>query len=256
LYRYDEGGFSMKWSQDSLDSMRRGFLDALPITASYVLFAAIFGMLALQTGLSAWESVAMSLIVYTGAGQFAALSMLAEQASASAIILTTFLLSSRHFLMGLSMSPHYQRFSPAEVHLLAFFLTDEQYAITLNRFRHHQSDVPYILGVSLPLYFSWCGGTWLGAVAGQWIPDPASMGLGFSFTAMFLALAYYQLTTLVRVFTFLLCGAVAVGLALVLPSGLDLLAAGILAFAIGYAWPNREPRESSEQPAVQEVESA
>jgi 4-azaleucine resistance transporter AzlC len=246
----------MKWSQDSLDSMRRGFLDALPITASYALFATIFGMLARQTGLSTWESVAMSLIVYTGAGQFSALSMLAEQAGVSAILLTTLLLSSRHLLMGLSLSPHYQRFSSAEVHALAFFLTDEQYAITLNRFRHHQSDFWYILGVSLPLYISWCGGTWLGAVAGQWIPDPASMGLGFSFTAMFLALAYYQLTTLVRVLTFLLCGAVAVGLALVLPSGLDLLAAGLLAFAIGYAMPTTEPRETSEPLAAKEVETA
>jgi 4-azaleucine resistance transporter AzlC len=246
----------MKWSQDSLESMRRGFLDALPITASYVLFAAIFGMLALQTGLSAWESVAMSLIVYSGASQFTALSMLGEQAGAWAIILTTFLLSSRHFLMGLSISPHYQRFSPVEVNALAFFLTDEQYAITLNRFRHHSSDVAYIAGVSLPLYIGWCGGTWLGAVAGQWIPDPESLGLGFSFTAMFLALAYYQLTTLVRVLTFLLCGAAAVGLSLVLPSGLHLLTAGFLAFAIGYLMPEGEPREASEELSAQEVETA
>ncbi len=240
-----------------LPSWRQGVLDALPITVSIVLFGAIFGMLALQTGLTAWESVAMSLIVYAGSAQFTALSMLSEQAGMWAIVLATFLLNSRHFLMGLSMSPHYQRFSPLSVNTLAFFLTDEQYAITLNRFRHHESDIPYIVAVSLSLYVGWCGGTLLGTAAGQWIPDPASLGLGFSFTAMFLALAYYQLVSLIRIVTFLLCGALAVGLALVLPSGLHLLVAGLVAFAIGYALPAKEREQGrSEQDSPREVESA
>lgn len=246
----------MNTSQQPYHSMRQGIIDSLPITVSIILFGAIFGMLSLQTGLSAWQSVAMSLIVYAGSAQFTALSMLAEQANPWAIVLATFLLNSRHFLMGLSMSPHYQRFSPLEVYTLAFFLTDEQYAITLNRFRHHQSEVGYIFGVSLALYVGWCGGTWVGTVAGKWIPDPASLGLGFSFTAMFLALAYYQLFSFVRVLTFLVCGTVAVGLALVLPSGLHLLAAGLLAFAIGYVMPVSEKNRAAGHAAVQEVESA
>jgi len=238
-------------------SWRQGIADALPITVSMVLFGAIFGMLALQTGLSAWESTAMSLIVYAGSAQFTALSMLAEQASLWAIVLATFLLNSRHFLMGLSLSPHYQRFSPLSVHILAFFLTDEQYAITLNRFRNHESDISYITAVSLSLYIGWCGGTLLGTVAGRWIPDPSALGLGFSFTAMFLALAYYQLNTSLRIATFVLCGALAVVLALYLPSGLHLLAAGLVAFGIGYALPPQESPEREIGPqSSREVESA
>ncbi|USG67313.1 AzlC family ABC transporter permease [Brevibacillus ruminantium] len=230
----------MKNAPPLASTWKQGLLDAAPLIASYILFGAIYGMIAGQAGLTSWETLAMSLFVYSGAAQFAASSMIAEHAGMWAIILTTCLLNLRHFLMALSISPHYQRFTNSQVNALAFFLTDEQYAITLNRFRHHQSDLPYIVSVSVSLYASWCGGTLLGTAAGNWIPDPASLGLGFSFTAMFLALAYYQLSSVIRIFAFLLCGAVSVGLAFVVPTGLPVLIAGCLAFAIGYLLPVKE----------------
>ncbi len=245
-----------KWKDTTLPNIRQGVLDAGPITISIVLFGAIFGMLSRQAGLSAWQSLGMSLVVYAGSAQFTALSMLAEHANLGAIVLATFLLNSRHFLMGLSMAPHYQGFSRWTVNALAFFLTDEQYAITLNRFRHHQSDSAYIWAVSLSLYAGWCGGTWLGIAAGKWLPDPNALGLGFSFTAMFLALAYYQLTSALRILTFLACGTIAVALAVWLPGGLHLLAAGLIAFAIGYFLPEHKTEAAGNQNKLAEVESA
>ncbi|MCC0565256.1 AzlC family ABC transporter permease [Brevibacillus borstelensis] len=246
----------MKNASPSTSSWKEGLIDSLPITASYIIYGAIFGMLAGQAGLTSWESIAMSVLVYSGASQFAGSSLIAEQASVWAIILTTCLLNLRHFLMGLSISPHYQRFSTAQVNGLAFFLTDEQYALTLNRFRHRESDVPYILSVSVALYTGWCGGTWIGTAAGAWIPDPASLGLGFSFTAMFLALAYYQLSSLLRIFAFLLCGAASVFLSFVVPNGLPVLIAGCLAFAIGYFWPTQEDGDQTAAEETRGAESA
>jgi len=246
----------MKVSKQSLTSARQGVLDSLPITVSIILFGVIFGMLSLQAGLSGSQAVLMSFTVYAGAAQFTALSMLADQADLWAIVLACFLLNSRHLLMGLSMSPYYQKFSFAQVNLFAFFLTDEQYAITLNRFRHQQSDAAYIIAVGLSLYIGWCSGTWLGTIAGKWFPDPASLGLGFSFTAMFLALAYYQLTSPLRIAVFLLCGTAAAGLSLLLPSGLHLLAAGVIAFAIGYCLPVKKEDQAESTKCAGEVGTA
>mgnify|MGYP001167431905 CR=1 FL=1 len=242
----------MKSSAQSMAAFKSGLWDALPITASYILFGAIYGMMAMQAGLTSWESLALSIFVYTGAGQFSTVSMIAEQAGFWAILMTICLLNTRHLLMALSVSPYYQQFSNAKVNLLAFFLTDEQYAITLNRFRREKTQEAYIYGVSISLYLSWALGTWLGAVAGQWIPDPASLGLGFSFTAMFLALAYYQLVSLARIVTFLFCGALAVVCALWLPNGLHLLIAGTAAFLIGYMLPSRQEADAAAKEAREE----
>lgn len=247
----------MNWPKQVKATFRRGLWDSLPLTASYILVGAIFGMMAGQAGLSPWESVAMSAFVYSGAAQFSAIAMIADHASMWAIVLTTCMLNTRHLLMGLSISPYYQRFSSAQVNGLAYLLTDEQYAISLNRFRQHPSETSYIVAVGGSLLLSWVLGTWLGTVAGQWIPDPASLGLNFSFTAMFVALAFYQLTSFPRILTFLLCGAFAVCFALLLPNGLHLLVAGLVAFFIGYVWPSKDTAAKRDNPnKQQEVETA
>ncbi|MED4586499.1 AzlC family ABC transporter permease [Brevibacillus choshinensis] len=246
----------MKWSAQSKASFRRGIWDSLPITASYILVGAIFGMMSGQAGLSPWQSVAMSAFVYSGAAQFSAIAMFADHASMWAIVLTTCMLNTRHLLMGLSISPYYQRFSSAQVNGLAYFLTDEQYAISLNRFRQQPSEASYIVAVGGSFLASWILGTWLGTVAGQWIPDPASLGLDFSFTAMFVALAFYQLTSFTRTLTFLLCGGLAVIFALLLPNGLHLLVAGLVAFMIGYVWPTKGTEKKENPNSEQKVETA
>ncbi|WP_429844072.1 AzlC family ABC transporter permease [Brevibacillus sp. FIR094] len=247
----------MKVSQHSVQSLKQGVWDALPLMASYILSGVIFGMMALAAGLTTWDSVAMSFFVYTGAAQYSAIAMITENTGMWAIIITTCLLNTRHFLMALSVSPYYQRFSSGQVNALAFYMTDEQYALTLNRFRHHPPDVSYIVGVSLALHFCWVMGTWLGAVAGQWIPDPEALGLGFSYIAMFIALSYFQLTSLPRILTFVLCGGLAIGVAMILPNGVHLLVAGLVAFAIGYALPSDQVEEASVEPkSTQGAETA
>lgn len=230
---------------------KKGFLDALPIAFSFILFGGIFGMLAVQTGLSVLESVGMSLIVFAGSAQFTALSLLTDHTGMWTIILVTFFVNSRHLLMGLSMSPYYQPFSKKFSTVMAFFLIDEQYAITMNHFRHHHATKPYIIVVSLTLYATWVGGTWLGTLTQSLIPDPEKLGLGFSFTALFLSLVYFQFTSLLRIMVFGLCGTAAVLLAFVLPYGLHLLAAGVIAFVIGYFF-NKE--SVSEKTAEQREE--
>ncbi|MGO0062186.1 AzlC family ABC transporter permease [Brevibacillus fluminis] len=240
-----------KWA-----AFREGVVDALPMVFSFVIFGGIFGLLATNTGLLAWQSVAMSLVVFAGSAQFTALSMLGEHTGLVAIIIATFLLNSRHLLMGLSMSPYYKSYPTKHVNMLAFLFIDESYAITLNRFRTHPSNMMYVYGTSLALYATWVGGTWLGTVAGKWLPDPASLGLGFSFSAMFLALVYYQLYSPLRIVTFVACGGAAVVLAFILPNGLHLLAAGLLAFGIGYFLGPKQETAPSEENLPKGVESA
>ncbi|MFC3882133.1 AzlC family ABC transporter permease [Bacillus songklensis] len=226
---------------------KKGFTDALPIAFSFILFGGIFGMLSVQTGLSVLESVGMSLIVFAGSAQFTAISLLSDHASMWTIILVTFFINSRHLLMGLSMSPYYQPFSNKFSTIMAFFLIDEQYAITMNHFRHHKATQRYIMAVSFTLYGTWVIGTWLGTLTQSLIPDPEQLGLGFSFTALFLALVYFQFTSPLRIAVFILCGVASVLFSFILPYGLHLLAGGAIAFAIGYFFNNEKVGEQPDE---------
>ncbi|USG63574.1 AzlC family ABC transporter permease [Brevibacillus ruminantium] len=213
---------------------QQGIVDSVPIGVSFLVFGGIFGMLGLQAGLSTAENVLMSFFVHAGSAQFAVLPMLAEGAGFWAMVLVTLLLNSRYFLMGLSLAPYYSKQSRRFANLIAFFMSDEQYAITYNRIRLYGFDSAYILSVSLFLHLFWALGTWLGSIAGHLLPDPHRFGLEYSFTAMFLALSVGMLSSKVRVAVFLGCGAAACLLSAWSVNGLHVLAAGVLAFAAGY----------------------
>lgn len=215
----------------------KGIMDATPIALSFLLFGGIFGVLSLQVGMTPLHSVAMSFLVHAGSAQFAVLPMLTDGADFWAMVLVTFLMNSRHFLMGMSLAPYYAPLTRNNANVAAFFMSDEQYALTLNHIRRSGFDKNYVFTVSIFLHVFWALGTFLGTVVGHWLPDPQGLGLEFSFTAMFLALAYDQVGSVSRLSTFLICGGVAILLSLWSANGLHVLGAGLIAFAVGYLRP-------------------
>src|SRR5699024_9435735 len=74
----------------------------LPIVIGYIPIAITYGVLAKQSGMSLMELTLMSALVYAGASQFMGVNMIAVSASAAEIILATFVLNFRHFVMSLS----------------------------------------------------------------------------------------------------------------------------------------------------------
>lgn len=82
----------------------RGARKSLPVITGMIPSGAAFGILAETAGFSVWESLLMSLIVFAGASQFAALNLLAVGAPAADIVLATALLNARHIMMGSSLS--------------------------------------------------------------------------------------------------------------------------------------------------------
>ena len=81
----------------------RGVRAGVPVAVGYVPMAVAFGVLAAQTGLSFSQAAAMSVFVYAGASQFAALGLLSAGASALSIVLATLVLNFRHFLMSMAL---------------------------------------------------------------------------------------------------------------------------------------------------------
>src|SRR5262249_11925344 len=149
----------------------RGFIDgvlaALTFFPSTLILGAVFGASTGPAGISAPAAVLMSLLVWSGAGQFAALPLWPE--GAGVVLLSTLALSLRFSLITASMAPLLPRQPRALRAALAYCVTDENYALAVTRGRS-TLEPGYLLGSWVPLYVSWVVGTALGVVLGARVP--------------------------------------------------------------------------------------
>ncbi|MEB4860951.1 AzlC family ABC transporter permease [Priestia megaterium] len=213
---------------------RQGILDALPMGISFTIFGSVFGMMAIQTGLTPIESLLMSLISFAGSAQLSVLPMLQEHSSVYSIVLATFLINARHLLYGLSLSPFFSSFDRKFNHFIAYFLSDTLYALSLSHCREGNPNKGYIVSAGVFIYINWGLGTLVGAMFGTIIPKHDDFGLEFSITAIFLIMAYLEITSLLKFAVFLITGLIVLSLSSVLPQGVLLFIAGGFCFTIGY----------------------
>ncbi|CAA9277454.1 MAG: hypothetical protein AVDCRST_MAG77-3605 [uncultured Chloroflexi bacterium] len=213
-----------------------GVTDLLPFLPGVALLGVVFGASAVGMGLGKALVVGMSLIVYSGSAQLAALSV--WQQPGLVICLTVLALSLRYSLMtatlatrmgGPSETPRWLRA------VLAFGVTDENYATAAARYRDGARIEPaYLAGSGAALFVAWTGGTVVGVLAGA-SPQLAGWSdlTGAVFPMVFLVLVVLTSTTLTRAFVALLGAALGVAGALALPPGWHIVAAGLLAAAAG-----------------------
>ena len=171
------------------DGIRRG----LPVVLGYLPLGFAFGVLAVQNGIPAWAAVAMSVFVFAGSAQFIAAGLWGAGASVFSIVFTTFVVNLRHLLMAASLAPWLSPFSRLRQTLFGVELTDETYALHSTAMRMGEAPVPAVLhAANITAHAGWVGGTILGVIAGDLLPDPQRFGLDYALPAMFLALLVPQ----------------------------------------------------------------
>ncbi|MBM7866932.1 branched-chain amino acid ABC transporter permease [Heliobacterium gestii] len=169
--------------------------DTLPILVGIIPFGITCGIMGPTAGLSPMETVMMSALVFAGASQFVAMSMIGAGITGwGVIVLTTLLVNLRHLLMGASLAPHMSRLPLPMQALLSFGLVDESYAVTVGRMLHKGYSATYQLGASATMYLTWLGSTAAGVMLGSRFPDPLAWGLDFAMAATFLVLLIPRLT--------------------------------------------------------------
>src|SRR5690625_3197046 len=109
--------------------MKAALLVGLPIILGYFPVAIAYGVLAKQAGLSLFELTSMSVLVYAGASQFMAVNMLMVSAGWIEIVIATFVLNFRHFIMNLSLMNKWQHLSTSSKLPLSLGVTDETFAV-------------------------------------------------------------------------------------------------------------------------------
>jgi 4-azaleucine resistance transporter AzlC len=161
---------------------------ATTVVPSILAYGAVWGGLARQTGLSLGEVVAMCLLVSAGTAQFVALPMLATGAPAALLVVTTYIVNLRHYLMAASLAPHFRHLRRPVLAGLAHLVTDETYALTQARLARGAAGPAYFAGCGATVYLAFYAGAVAGALLGSRIPDPRRFGLDFVFPAVFVAI--------------------------------------------------------------------
>jgi len=150
------------------------------------VFGISFGVVGTGIGLSGAMVCAMSLLVFTGATQFAAVGVLASGGSPIAALGSALLLGARHIGYGMALRTKLDPRLGRRL-LAAQFLIDESTVLALTEEEPGAADGAFWWG-GLSVFVGWNLGTVLGVVLGDAIGDPATFGLDAVFPAAFLAL--------------------------------------------------------------------
>lgn len=177
-------------SSNRLHMIQRGVVAGLPIMVGYLPIALTYGVLANQAGLTIIELTMMSVLVFAGAAQFLAVGMVAAGTGAMEIIIATFVLNFRHFVMSLSFVNRLKWIAIRARIPLTLGLTDETFTVSaLYRKEAKEDHGAWFYGsLILAAYSSWIGGSFLGGVLGDVMPDRLSNSMGIALYAMFIGL--------------------------------------------------------------------
>ena len=204
-----------------------------PVAASIVLgaatgvFGASFGVLAVASGLSVAKTCALSLLVFTGASQFAAVGVIGSGGTPLAALGSALLLAARNSAYGVVLAPVVR--GPWWQRLVAAHLVlDESTAMAMAQ-ADPRDRVRAFWATGVAVFVCWNIGTLAGALGGGVIGDPSTLGLDAAFPAGFVVLIAPHLRRLDgRV-----AAALGAGIALVLvplaPPGVPVIAAGLAA---------------------------
>ena len=236
-------------TQTRWQSIQHGFLATIIVWPGVAPFGMVYAVSAMAAGLTFWETLGMSLIVFAGASQFTAVGLFGSGANPLSIIAATAIINARHLLLAASTAS-YIRQSPGWLRaLVAFQLTDETYAVGVQQFEKTGGDAWFQLGSNLSLYVVWAVSTIIGSLLGALIPDPAGLGLDLIFPLTFIAFLMPMVRDRVNLSVAILAAGISVAAALWLPGSWYVLLAGLVGSAFG-AWfavltPAQKPTEAN-----------
>jgi 4-azaleucine resistance transporter AzlC len=201
----------------------------VPVLIALIPFAVAFGATAVGNGLSSLEALAMSVVVFAGAAQLAAIPLLSAGASVAIVVLTVLIVNLRLTLYSASLAPHFKRLPVGWKGLLSYLLTDQAYAATITRFDAGETEEPdkrwYYLGVALAIWVAFQAATLAGVFLGAWASW--SWSLDFVLPLIFIALAIPAIKDRTTGAAALTAGMTAV-FAAALPLNLGLIAAALV----------------------------
>lgn len=169
-------------------ALRRGVRDVAPLLLGIAPFGLVTGVAAANAGLDLVLAIGMSVIVFAGAAQLAALELIRTDAPLVVVVVTAAVINLRMLMYSASIAPHFRDFAAKWKAGLAYVLTDQAYALSIARFEMAEpvDRRSYYLGVAAPIWIVWQLTTVAGVLLGTSVPP--EWGLEFTVPLVFLAL--------------------------------------------------------------------
>src|SRR4051794_37913331 len=205
--------------------LRRGIPAGLPLVPAVFALAVSFGVLA-RPLLGAVAPIVMSVVVFAGGAQFAALSVLAAGGGAGAAVTAGLLMNARFLPMGLAAAGSFRGGRIARA-AQGQAIVDASWAMASRG--DGTFDRGVLLGASIPQWIAWTSGTAVGVFAGSALSDPERLGLDAIFPAFYLVLLVGELRSPRAWVSALAGGAIALALIPVAPAGVPVVASSLAA---------------------------
>ena len=246
--------------------VRAGVRASLPLLVGLVPFGLVAGVAAVDAGLSPVAAVGMSVVVFAGASQLAVIELLRTDTPLLVVVLTGVVINLRILMYSASIAPYFQRYRTRWKAVLAYFLTDQAYAVAIARYtddgdgggdedsdgddeadqRDHEGPTPdavtsdgrfegrdwFYLAVGASIWVVWVVATVIGVGLGRGLPQ--AWGLDFAVPLVFLALLVPRLEDDATVVAGVAAGVVAL-VATGLPYHLGLPVAAVVGVIAGLA---------------------
>jgi branched chain amino acid efflux pump len=218
-----------------------GLRDGAPFMAVAGPFAALFGVLATEAGLSIFEVMSFSLVVIAGAAQFTALQLMQDEAPTIIVLASALAVNLRVAMYSAALTPYLGHAPLWQRIFAAYLLVDQSYALSHTKFESEpQLSMPqrmaYYFGTCTLVMIVWFGCSYLGAALGTALP--ADIPLDFALPIAFLAMVAPMMRTLPHVIAAVVAVIVAL-FAVSIPYSLGLIvagAAGMMAGAQAEVW--------------------
>ena len=221
--------------QKTLYVKYKDFVDGIrlfvPIGAGYLPLGFACGIVCAEAGMSVMQIFLMSLLVYAGAGQYIAGGMIAAGASPLSIIITTFIVNSRHILYTSVLYPYISKWSFLKQSLFAAQITDEVFAMHSSFMSRNNVSTVTAFTLNIFSHSSWVISNTIGGISASLIPDSSKFGLDFTLYALFIALILPRLVNTAQFAALITGGIAATAFAL-----FDMVYIGVVAGAVAGAF--------------------
>lgn len=165
----------------------RGIKRGFPICLGYIPVSFTFGLIAVKMGFTPAQATIISLTNMASAGQFAGIRLIEGGAPYIELVITTFVINLRYFLMSLSLSQKVAQDMPFfKRAIMAYCITDEVFA--LSAMEPEEVSFPFFGGLMLTPILGWTSGTLLGAVASGLLSPMVQGCMGIALYCMFIAI--------------------------------------------------------------------